>query len=133
MTPVDKFWADQTGIDVIIIIEELIFLLLADDLLLETVDARQIQTWNYHQGDKTDQIQGALEFSHSPKYESNNSVRKIGKMSVEGVPAKGKSSSLKKNDAARRKIRAGLNKSVCTGKEKNLDGKEKNSSGKNRN
>lgn len=119
MTPVDKFWEDQTGIDVIILIEELMFLLLVDDLLRESVDARQIQAGNYPQGDKIGQIQGALVSLHSPKYESNSSGRKIGKMSAEGAPVKGKSRLLKKNDAARRKIRAGLNKSVCTGKEKN--------------
>ena len=110
---------DQTEIDAITIIEEQIFLPLAGDLLRGIVGVLRIPTENYHQGDRIDQILDDLVSSHSPKYESNNNVKKIGKTNVEDGPVKDRYSLLKKNDAVRRKIRVELNKNVCTGKEKN--------------
>ena len=124
---------DQTEIDAIIIIEEQIFLPLAGDLLRGIVGVLRIPTENYHQGDRIDQILDDLVSSHSPKYESNNNVKKIGKTNVEDGPVRDRYSLLKKNDDVRRKARVELNKSVCSGKEKNLHAKEKNWRGKNRN
>ena len=68
--------------------EEIISLHHADGHLPEIEGGHRMQTWNCLQEDKIDLIPVDQEYSRFLKYESNNNVKKTGKMNVGDVPEK---------------------------------------------